>query len=148
MSETYLAIRIAGKQVAVGALSVQSLIVLDTIVPVPHAPKHILGLTSVRSRVLTVVDPAKLLGSAEEHAATDKSERHAVVMEIAGHGYAVLVDAVLNVTDAVAAPGPAPDDLGSGWSRFAEGIVETDLGPLLVLNGEQLVTGVRQTKAA
>lgn len=148
MRESFLAIRLGGQQVALRALQVQTLILLGAIVPVPHAPAHILGLTSVRSRVLTVVDPARLLRSESANAVTRDKDRHAVIMEVAGHGYAVVVEAVLNVTDALGALDPVPDDLGPEWAEMAEGIIETDLGPLLVLKGDELVSGKRQNKAA
>lgn len=148
MSDLFLAFEIGGKRAAIPSQNVQSIIALENLTPVPKAPEHIVGLTSVRSRVLTVVDPSKLLGLAKDADAPAPAEQHAVVMEFAGHGYALLVDAILDVTQAMGETGAAPDDLGAEWARAATGTIETAHGPLLVLDAEALVTGVPLPMAA
>ena len=148
MSELDLAIEVGGKRAAIPAHAVQSLIVLDGLTPVPRAPAHIMGLTAVRSRVLTVVDPAQLLGMGQSQAATDTQERHAVIMESGGHGYAMMVDAILDVTQSLGDLGPVPDDLGKGWARAASSTVETAMGPLLVIDIEELLVTEVVAKAA
>lgn len=148
MSELYLAIEVGGKRAAIPASAVQSLIVLEGLTPVPRAPAHIVGLTAVRSRVLTVIDPAQLLGMEPDNASVDKGERHAVIMECAGHGYAMMVDTILDVTRSLGEPGAVPDDLGSGWARAASGTIETAIGPLLVIDTDELLATEITTKAA
>ncbi|VVT00041.1 chemotaxis protein CheW [Erythrobacter sp. EC-HK427] len=148
MGELYLAIEIGGKRAAIPASAVQSLIVLDGLTPVPRAPAHIVGLTAVRSRVLTVIDPALLLGMAPLDDVAPGGERHAVIMECGGHGYAMMVDAILDVTQALGEKDGVPDDLGQGWARAASGTIETAIGPLLVIDTAELLASETVAKAA
>ena len=56
MSELLLVVVIAGERVALPAAAVESVVELDTLIPVPRAAPHVAGLSALRSRVLTVID--------------------------------------------------------------------------------------------
>src|SRR5689334_18908704 len=56
VKELLLVVTIAGERVALPAAAVESVVELDTLIPVPRAAPHIAGLSALRSRVLTVVD--------------------------------------------------------------------------------------------
>ena len=56
MNELLLIVTIAGSRVALPAAAVESVVELDTLIPVPRAPVHVAGLSALRSRVLTVID--------------------------------------------------------------------------------------------
>lgn len=148
MSDLYLAIEVGGRRAAIAASAVQSLIVLDGLTPVPRAPSHIVGLTAVRSRVLTVIDPAQLLGMEHSSPPAKDGERHAVIMEFGGHGYAMMVDTILDVTQCLGEPSVIPEDLGAGWRRAARETIETAIGPLLVIDAEELLATETAPKAA
>ena len=145
MNELLLVVTIAGERVALLADAVESVVELDTLIPVPRAAVHIAGLSALRSRVLTVIDCKRSL----ELGVTDCSDgiREAVVVELEGHYYALIVDVVEDVVEALSDPTTVRAAMGGGWERVSAGMVETETGPLLVLDVAALIAGV-EAKAA
>ncbi len=102
---------------------------LESLIPVPRAAPHVAGLSALRSRVLTVIDCMRAL----ELGTTDCSDgiREAAVVELDGHHYALIVDQVEDVVEALSEPAPVRAAMGPGWERIAVGMVETEAGPTL-----------------
>jgi purine-binding chemotaxis protein CheW len=69
------------------------------------------------------------------------------VVELDGHHYALLVDLVEDVVEARSEPSPVRAAMGPGWERISEGMVETENGPLLVIDVAALIGGA-EAKAA
>ena len=140
MNELLLIVTIAGQRVALPADAVESVVELDTLIPVPRAAPHVAGLSALRSRVLTVIDCMRSL----ELGATQSvgGVREAAVVELDGHHYALLVDLVEDVVEAQSDPVPVRAAMGPGWERVSAGMVETEAGPLLVVNIAALIAGV------
>lgn len=134
-----LIVEIAGRRAALRTSDVQSVVELEGVCPVPRAPGHVLGLSALRSNTLTVIDAASAIGLAHRRR-PEPGERVAVV-ESAGHRYALVVEAIDDVAETLSEASAVPGELGSGWSRVAEGLVETDRGPALLLNLEALLAG-------
>lgn len=145
MSVLLLVVTIAGERVALPAEAVEAVVELDALSPVPRAAPHIAGLSALRSRVLTVVDCKRSL----ELGVTDCSDgiREAAVVELDGHHYALLVDSVEDVVEALSEPAQVRAAMGPGWERAAEGMVETESGPLLLLDLAAIIAG-QEAKAA
>ena len=146
MNELLLIVTIAGSRVALPAAAVESVVELDALIPVPRAPGHVAGLSALRSRVLTVIDTLRSL----ELGDTDCSDgiREAAVVELDGHHYALLVDVVDDVIEALSDPLPMRAAMGAGWERASKGMVETEEGPLLLLDIDALVAGPGQEARA
>ena len=136
---------VAGQRVALPAAAAESVVELDTLIPVPRAAPHVAGLSALRSRVLTVIDCMRSL----ELGTSDTSDgiREAAVVELDGHHYALIVDIVEDVVEALGEPSPVRAAMGDGWERVSKGMVETEVGPLLLVDVEALVSGV-ETRAA
>jgi purine-binding chemotaxis protein CheW len=145
MNELLLIVTVAGQRVAWPAAAVESVVELDTLIPVPRAAPHVAGLSALRSRVLTVIDCMRSL----ELGTSDTSDgiREAAVVELDGHHYALIVDIVEDVVEALGEPSPVRAAMGDGWERVSKGMVETEVGPLLLVDVEALVSGV-ETRAA
>ena len=142
MNELLLMCTIAGRRAAIPALEVQSVIEVETITPIPGTPDFIVGLTALRSQALTVIDCALALGLDTPCHSLD---RRAAVVEIDGHLYALQVDEAHDVGEAQSEPIAVPGGFGDGWQRAARGMVETEGGPTLLVDIEQLVSGpIRQ----
>ena len=140
MNELLLIVSIAGSRVALLAADVESVVEIDTLIPVPRAPGHLAGLSALRSRVLTVIDCQRSL----ELGATDLNDgklHEAAVVELDGHHYALTVDAVEDVVEAMSEPTPIRAAMGDGWERVSKGMVETEEGPLLLVDIASLVAG-------
>src|SRR3569832_1080965 len=146
MNELLLIVTIAGERVALPAAAVESVVELDTLIPVPRAPRHVAGLSALRSRVLTVIDCMRSLELGE----SDCSDgiREAAVFELVGHHYALIVDLVEDVVEALSDPSPVRSSMGGGWERVAQGMVDTETGPLLLVDVAGLLAGAAEAKAA
>ena len=145
MNELLLIVTIAGQRVALPSDAVESVVELDTLIPVPRAAPHVAGLSALRSRVLTVIDCRRSL----ELGTTECVDgvREAAVVELDGHHYALLVDLVEDVVEAQSDPAPVRAAMGAGWERVSAGMIETESGPLLVVDIAALIAGV-EAKAA
>ena len=145
MNEVLLIVSVAGGRVAFPAAKVESVVELDALSPVPRAPAHVAGLSALRSRVLTVIDCQRSL----ELGSTDLSGlREAAVVEIEGHHYALTVDAVEDVVEALSDPVPVRAAMGAGWERVGLGMIETEEGPLLLVDIDALIAGPPSDRAA
>jgi purine-binding chemotaxis protein CheW len=145
MNQLLLIVTIAGQRVALPAASVESVVELDTLIPVPRAAPHVAGLSALRSRVLTVVDCMRSLGLGESDCSN--GIREAAVVELDGHHYALIVDAVEDVVEALSEPAPVRAAMGEGWERASKGMVETESGPLLLVDVAAMIAGT-EAKAA
>ena len=140
-----LIVTIAGERVALPADAVEAVVELDTLIQVPRAQPHVAGLSALRSRVLTVIDCRRSLEMGE----SDRSDgiREAAVVELDGHHYALIVDVVEDVVEAMSEPNPVRAAMEDGWERVSQGMVETEEGPLLMVDVAALIAGV-EAKAA
>ncbi|MEQ8826584.1 MAG: chemotaxis protein CheW, partial [Parvibaculum sp.] len=115
-----------------------SVIEIGAVTPVPRTPAFIAGITAMRSQALTVIDCRLALGFDDACWATD---HRAAVVSVAGHSYALCVDAIEDITTGSAEPGQVPGGFGPEWSRVAIGMIETAIGPALLLDLAALIAG-------
>lgn len=146
MTGLVLIVTIAGQKVALRASDVQSVIEIEVLTPAPCAPSHIAGLSALRSRVLTVIDPQAALGLG--HSPNRAAGAQAAVVVHDGHAYALLLDNVEDVTEARSEPAPVQGHLRGDWARMAYGMVETDAVPLLLIDVAALIAGPEEARAA
>ncbi len=138
MNELVLMCVIAGRRAAIPALRVQSVIEIGEITPIPATPDFIRGLTALRSQALTVIDcPAALgLGVTAELAG-----KRAAVVDVDGHLYALVVDEAHDVCESRSEAVSVPGGFGHAWQAAALGMVETDDGPVVLVDVKALVAG-------
>ncbi len=145
MNQLLLIVTIAGSRVAFPAAKVESVVELEALSPVPRAAPHVAGLSALRSRVLTVIDCQRSL----ELGTTDLSGlREAAVVEVDGHHYALTVDAVEDVVEAMSDPVPLRATMAAGWQRVGLGMIETDEGPRLLVDIAEIISGPASDRAA
>lgn len=137
MADLILIVRIAGERVAIPTAEVESVVEIDSVMPVPGAAAHVAGLAALRSRVLTVIDCAASL----RPGARMETVRDAMVVVADGHPYALLVDGVEDVLEASGETGSLPAALGEGWSRVGRGMVEAEGDLLLQVDVRALIEG-------
>ena len=141
MNELLLIVAIAGNRVAFPAVQVESVVELDTLIPVPRAPAHLAGLSALRSRVLTVIDCRLSLELDAKPRPDGELLLEAAVVELDGHFYALIVDTVEDVIEALSNPVAVRGAMEPGWQRVAIGMVETEEGPMLMVDVAALVAG-------
>lgn len=137
MSGLVLTFMVGGRRAAIASAAVQSVVEIGHIVPVPRAPDFIAGLTALRSRALTVIDTARAIGI---ESASNACDNRAAVIEVDGHAYALCVGRVEDVTEAMSDPVRPDASFGPAWDRVALGMVETAIGPAILLDVSALVT--------
>jgi purine-binding chemotaxis protein CheW len=81
---------------------------------------------------------------------TDCSDgiREAAVVELDGHHYALIVDLVEDVVEAQSDPMPVRAAMEPGWQRVSQGMIESEIGPLLLIDVAALVAGAEARAAA
>lgn len=146
MNELLLVVRIADQRVALPAVRVEGVVELDTLINVPRAANHIAGLSALRSRVLTVICCRRSLELPWGDRPGEVLE--AAVTELDGHHYALIVDGVEDVLEALSDPVPVRAAMGEGWERVATGMVETEEGALLLVDVAALIAGPEAVRAA
>ena len=98
MNDLLVMAQIAGRRCAFHAHDVKSVIETGTIAPVPRTPDFITGITAMRSQALTVIDCRRALGFAAEKWSMDD---RAIVVAVAGHSYALMVDAIEDIASGI-----------------------------------------------
>jgi purine-binding chemotaxis protein CheW len=146
MNQLLLVVDIAGEKVALRAADVQSVIELESLMAVPRAPQHVAGLSALRSRLLTVIDCQCALGLGQSD--NRKGGAVAAVVMHDNHAYALLLDRVQDVTEAWSEPLPVSAGMDDGWSRMSSGMVETEMGPLLLIEVAAMISGLEEARAA
>lgn len=145
MNDLLVAITVQERRCALRAQDVKSVIELGDITPVPGAPDFVIGLTAMRSQALTVLDCRCALGLDKSGIKTDA---RAPVVSVNGHGYVLLVDQLEDVARCQTDAEPVLGGFGDGWNQASHGMVETDHGPLLLLDVERLIDGPAKTLVA
>ncbi|MGX7894623.1 chemotaxis protein CheW [Tsuneonella sp. HG222] len=147
IDRSLLIVTIAGEQAALDSALIQSVVELESITPVPRAPAHVAGLAALRSRAMTVIDCRRSLELAPAQFDT-AADILAVVVEIEEYLYALIVDGVEEVVAFEGTPTAIRANLLPGWARAATGVVETAIGPALLLDPTELVSGPQRRAAA
>jgi purine-binding chemotaxis protein CheW len=122
MTGLVLLARIADQRVAFDATAIEAVVDIADVVPVPFAPDGVLGLSAIRSQVVTVIDCAHVVGGQCAPAG------RALIVSIDGHRYALRVSAVEDVVAIGAASGPISGEaaalMAPAWRSIAVGRVD------------------------
>jgi len=142
MNDLYLFARIAGTPVAVRTGEIEAVVRLNDLSPVPGVPGHVAGLSALRSRVLTVIDAAALItgrsrGQDDENA--PEQERYAIMCDVSGHSYGILVDSVDDVGTMETPPMPICGRVEPVWQPYAQATLEWEGEPRFLLSMSTLL---------
>ena len=144
MKRLMLLCTIAGRQAAIPALAIRSVIEIDAIEPIPGTAPWIAGLTALRSQALTVIDCRVALGF--KSAGDPVGSRAAVIAED-GHLYALVVDDASDVEEIEGEIQQLRGGFGPQGANAAVGMVETPRGPAIILDIPALL-GLDKPEAA
>lgn len=134
----YLIADLAGSRVAIESGLVESVVHVPDIVPAPMSDASIAGIFALRSRVLTLIDTQFLITGVQQ---VPRKGALAVITDIAGHQYGLLVDKVHDVvainTDRAETNVVPP----TVWARYVSQIATEDGALVMILNTTALVCG-------
>ncbi len=136
MDNLYLVARIADTRVALRSRAINSVVTVGTPVRVPAAPPYVAGLFALRSRVLTLIDPHVVVGLPPVPVVEGQ---RVIVVDVAGHGYALLADEIEDVCFIDAPERRIAGKLLPGWARVADAVIEHRGASLLVVDPAELI---------
>ena len=139
MIRMMLIVTIDGARVALPADRIDCVIELGALTPVPKSSPAIAGLSTLRSRVLTVIDTPVAIGLHDGRSEEVGSHGRAVVVRHDGHDYALSIDAAQDVRQARAELDPLSLDVGKGWSRVALGVATIDDEAVLAVDIDRII---------
>ena len=134
----YLIADLAGARVAIQSDLVESVVHVPEIVPAPISDPSIAGIFALRSRVLTLIDTQFLITGVQQY---PEKGALAVVTEIAGHHYGLLVDKVHDVVAIDTTRAEININAPPAWSRFVAQIASHDGTLVMILRTNALVSG-------
>lgn len=136
----HLLCRIGKTAVALAADQIEAVVKVDQIVPVPGAPPCVRGLAAIRSRLLTLIDTASLVGEKSAH------PTYMAILTVAGHGYGLLLDGIDDVAE-ITAVGTLPATAEAGWATV-DPLLGDHAGELvLVIDPKQFIAAASQSFA-
>jgi purine-binding chemotaxis protein CheW len=136
MERLFLIATIAGTEVAISSDCIESVVNIGEIINVPKSNPLVAGLIALRSRVLTLIDCQYAITG--RRADTSKG-RLAVIANISGHAYALLVEAVKDVVPVQADAIKPASKLDPRWSGIVSDVVEVEERVLMHLAPEMLL---------
>lgn len=128
MSKAFVIAEVAGLRIAFAADQIDQVIEIDRLVQVPGALSVVAGITTLRSKILTVIDVARAVGAVDYAS----SSRLAITADRNGCGYAFLIDRVEAVVDTQGDVEPIQIRLHADWQRCSIGTIDTPGGRTLV----------------
>ncbi len=138
LPELFLIARIAGRSVAIHSNQVESVVDIGAVTPVPRAVPEVCGLAALRSRVVMVIDTCAALSLPP----SDPQPTRAVITQVDGHHYAILVDALEDVALFMLSPLRTSFVLDGGWRRAGCGVIDRDGDPILAIDLRALIPGL------
>ncbi len=134
--ELYLYAAVAGTPVAIATSRVEAVVRLSEIVPVQCVPPYVRGLAALRSRVLTVIDMETRVHGVTK---TVSETSLAIVVEVGGHAYGLLVASVSDIAAASEAVKPLRGRLDEAWAPYVSGVALHRGRTHLVLSVEDFI---------
>lgn len=135
----FLIASIAGRSVAIESETVESVVDIGAITEVPRAGGNVRGLAALRSKVVTVIDTTAALGLPG-----NPDARRAVITQVDGQNYALLVDALEDIAPFELHPVSSGIPLEGAWADAGTGLVERDGEPILAIDVTRLVPTAAQ----
>lgn len=145
MNQLYLLAILADSRIAVETGEVEAVVRLTDISPVPGLGAHVAGLSALRSRVLTIIDAAALI---KGHPTPAERRSLAIIANISGHSYGLMVDGVSDICRVPAGELPLRGQLDAAWAPYVRALVEHDGHPWLVVSLAAFIEGGALANAA
>jgi purine-binding chemotaxis protein CheW len=138
MNNLFLIADLAGSRVAIESSLVESVVHVPEIVPAPRSDPSIAGIFALRSRVLTLIDTQFLITGVQQKA---EKGALAVVTEIGGHQYGLLVEKVHDVVAINIEQAEVSIKAPPAWRRYVTQVATYDDLLIMILDTSALVSG-------
>jgi len=122
---------------------IESLIPTPPIRPIPGAPDHVVGVTSLRGRAVPVISLRRRLERPD--ASAEEADQRIIVVVLDGQAIGLLVDSVSEVIEIaperIQPPSPV---LGPEAMRYVSGVAQDGERLIVLLNAAELLSGDEQ----
>ena len=135
----YVTFRVEEQWLGIPVLTVQEVLLPQSIANVPLSPPEVAGFLNLRGQIVTALDLRTRLDFATSRP-TEPAARMNVVVRHEAELFSLLVDEVGDVLAVEhAAVEPTPRTLSPAWRLLCSGIVRRDKGLLVVLDVDALL---------
>ena len=150
MEQQYVIFELSDEDYGLEIASVESIIKLQPITSVPHAPDFVEGVTNLRGRVLPVIDLRKRFKVQGENGRTEDErakETRIIVMTMNGTMLGMIVDAVSEVLRvSEEAIEPLPDMTTTINEGFITGVAKLEDRLVILLDLKKLMSPQEKAK--
>ena len=144
MQKLYLIAEIAGETVAIESDYIESVVHVQNVVAAPQCGKSVAGIFALRSRVLTLIDSSYIV-TGKPSQLEEKSL--AVIMEVAGHSYGLLIDRAYEVASISEIQRVNNISIAPSWEKIAKALAVVGGKTTIVVDPELLVTATEKLAA-
>jgi purine-binding chemotaxis protein CheW len=142
MENQVVIFRVGNELYGVDIASVESIIKMQAITAVPHAPQFVEGVTNLRGIILPVIDLRKRFGLGQIEATKDS---RIIVVALDGTKLGMVVDAVSEVLSIAEGTVEPPSPLVSTVdTAFIQGIAKLDGRLVILVNLEKIFSRVEK----
>jgi len=136
--------RLANEEYGVDIMRVQEIILMGKITKMPEVPDYICGLINLRGHVIPIVDLRKRFGLPAQE---NTEHTRTIVVNVHDRTIGIVVDAVSEVLRISAEQiEPPPSSVSGVDHNYIRGLVKFDEKLLILLNIEEILSQVDQTK--
>jgi purine-binding chemotaxis protein CheW len=137
MENQIVVFNLAGEQYGVHISKVESIIKMQAITKLPHAPRYVEGITNLRGRVVPIIDLHRRFDLNDKPSTADD---RIIVVNTSGEDIGLVVDEVSEVlTINEQAVEPAPNITTTIDSSFITGIAKIDQRLVILLDLEKVI---------
>lgn len=137
LAGSYLRANIGDEEFGLPLISVREVIAVPQITPIPHSPKHFLGLINLRGKIIPILD-LRIKFKSKPRA---NSETSVIICEIENHSVGAVVDSVNSVIAVSSADAAEVPKLGDAKADFITGVYKDGKDLVLLMNLRKALTG-------
>ena len=136
-TKKYIMMRIDHQLFGMVVDEIEDVLRYQEIVPIPMAPKEVLGILNLRGRIVTVIDMRARLGLAPR---IDHRQQASIVVEYKGELYSILVDSVSEVIDIIDTDiATNPENLSEQWRDVCRGVYPMEEELMVIVDVRKLL---------
>lgn len=134
----WVTFRLDDEKYGINVMSVQEVLRMTEIAPVPGAPDYVLGIINLRGNVVTVIDTRTRFGLSE-HEADDQTR--IVIIEAENQVVGILVDSVAEVVDLEGSQIESAPNVGNDESaKYIQGVSSQESELLILVDVNKLLS--------
>ncbi len=134
----WVTFRLDDEKYGINVMSVQEVLRMTEIAPVPGAPDYVLGIINLRGNVVTVIDTRRRFGLSEQE---PDDQTRIVIIEAENQVVGILVDSVAEVVDLQGSQIESAPNVGNDESsKYIQGVSSQESELLILVDVNKLLS--------